>query len=208
MSTSRKLGYGLIVGALSISIASAYAGWDPVGDAKKAGEKAKDVVQSVTPEVTVHPPTLTRAPSAEIKTGPVTTEVTADPTKPVHKSEMEGNSDAARIYNETNKVLRTPQELPGKAANMVEQEAKKALDKFVADFKAKFWALFEDLKKEAKPYLIMAVGIVLAILMIPALISSLLTVLIVRWMDRRRGRKEKQLALKAANVKTHPRLAA
>jgi hypothetical protein len=63
-------------------------------------------------------------------------------------------------------------------------ELKAKVDTFIKDEKAALLA-------EAMPYLYLAAGAFLAILLVPAILSSILTVWIVRRMDRRSARRER-----------------
>jgi hypothetical protein len=107
--------------------------------------------------------------------------------------------------NLNDKISHPAETVASAAGDAVEQAVESEANKIIEALKAKFWAEVALLEAKAKPYLYLAAGTFFAILMIPALTSSLLTVLIVRWMDRRRAHAQEQRALKGADVEAHAR---
>ncbi|MCP3399888.1 hypothetical protein [Bradyrhizobium sp. CCGB20] len=184
----------LIAATLFIGIPLAHA--DFLSDTKK---KAEDSL----PQVTVTPPRIDRAPSAEIKTPGMKTEITSDPTKPVPRQTMEGNGELAKAFNNANKTIQDAQnqaadaakqaaEFPLKAAEdalkIVGDAAKKAIEDIVAAAKAALEGQIDALWAKYKLYVVAAGAALLIVLMSPALIAA--------WLVRRIGRRrEKRMEL-------------
>src|ERR1700676_872634 len=121
--------YGLIVGALSISVISANANdWDklnPVKQTEKVVEKAKEVVKAApTVDMSVNPKNPLTPVKVEVKTpsGSLKVEPSPVPAPPV--VHVEGNGFIATAINNTNDFFQAPK-------NFIDQKGREINDGFI-----------------------------------------------------------------------------
>ena len=159
---------------------------------------AQGFFQSATPQITVR-----SNGQVEVQQHGVTV-TTPGPTKPgLPDVKSEGNGKVIdQAVTDINNAAHLPEKLADDAIKSIESAATKAITSIVENVKKKINDQIEQWKKDAVPYLYMAAGIFLVILLIPALIASLITAWIVRRAGRKRALKQ-ELALQQALMVIH-----
>jgi hypothetical protein len=180
MFTSKTARYALVAATIAISTTAVYA-------------------SGMFPDITVGSGGVTVS-----QPGVGSVSASSNPFKPVPEVHAEGNGELAKGVNAADKLARAPQELPGQVLEAAKSEIMKQVDNFIADLKTKFWAKYEELKKQYLPYVYLAAAGLIAILMLPGFIGALFAIWVVRLLDRRQARKQKRELNRAlAVVKDH-----
>jgi hypothetical protein len=189
MSVYKPLGYGLIIAAfVALSFHAA--------NSKNFFEEVKDAAV---------PQFKAQGGSLQIQQGPLKETLSANPLSGPPRVESNiGNKDIDNLVKNIDGAVHLPQDAASAAGDAVMKEAKKAVDNFIADFKAKALAKYEELKAKAMPYVYMAAAALILTLMLPGFIGALFAIWVVRLLDRRQARKQKRKLNKAlAIVKDH-----
>ena len=95
-------------------------------------------------------------------------------------------TDAARRQRE---AARESVRLATDAANALREQVSDVVQDALNGLEAKIEARLWELWKDVRPYIYAAAALLFVILLVPAIIGSLVTVLLMRAMDRRRDRK-------------------
>ena len=188
--TSRTLGYSLfIVAAITFSSASARA--------QSVWHQVTHTVQSVTPQITVR-----KNLNVEV-TQPGIAKATVSPNPlsgPPHVEGQTGNKDFDNLVKNIDGVNHLPQQAASAVGDAAAKAVEGEVNKFIEGLKKKFWDKYEELKKQAMPYLYMAAAALVLILMLPGFIGALFAIWVVNALNRRRARKQERQLRKALSV--------
>jgi hypothetical protein len=182
MFPSRTLGYSLII-ATTVGLTSvAYA-------------------NGLLPDVTIRPGFKVEVHQDGVGTVTTSPNPLSGPPRIVGQT---GSKDLNNLVKNIDGANHLPQEAAAAAGDAVMKAAEDEANKLIDRLKQKLWAQFEELKKQAMPYIYLAGAALVLILMMPGFIGALFAIWVVRSMDRRRARKqERQLKKALAIVKGH-----
>ena len=178
MFTQKAFRYVLVAASLTIGSSLAYArGMFP--DIKVSKDGKVEVQQDGVGKATISPNPASGPPRIEGKTG---------------------NPDIDNAIKNADGAAHLPQDAVKAAGDAVGKAVESEVNKIIEGLKKKFWSKYEELKKQALPYLYMAAAAFVLTLMLPGFIGALFAIWVVNALNRRRARKQERQLKKALSV--------